>query len=205
MTGNSDQSRTPGNGAETSDVPDWEDEYVDRVSDRLMFNYDLSKDRRIDGERFTLFGELRVENAKQFFHPALSYGHHEAVEHLFVRRESSVSVADLERLVDLGHELADEWIDPSERHFSTDFTFVVVVPEIPQAVGEHVTNFGDRTLLKYGYHGHYEVNLVVVSPEETDCVASENADVRKAFVLWERNESTERPGLLGRLSGYLRS
>ena len=66
-------------------VPDWDDEYLDRVSDRLMYNYDLEKDRRVGGERWDLYGEMRVLSQKQFFHPALSYADHEAEEYLFVR------------------------------------------------------------------------------------------------------------------------
>jgi len=102
-------------------VPDWDDEYLDRVSDRLMYNYDLEKDRRVGGERWDLYGEMRVLSQKQFFHPALSYADHEAEEYLFVRHESRPTVAELERLVDLGNELADERVVADEEHFGTDF------------------------------------------------------------------------------------
>ena len=182
------------------DVPDWDDEYLDRVADRLQFNFDLRKDHRIRGESFSFYGELRMESAKQFFHPALSYGRHESNEHLFVRRAGRVTVGDLEALVALGHDLAGEWVAGDEEHFSTDFTFVVLVPEIPADVREFVAGFSDRTLLKYGYHGHYEINLLVVAPRLEELVTSENADVADAFALWPREE---RRGLLSRLAGRL--
>ena len=177
------------------DVPDWDDEYVDRVSDRLMYNYDLEKDYRVRGERFTLYGQLEVHSEKHFFHPALSFGHHDAREHLFVQRAENATVADLERLVELGHELADEWITADEEHYSTDFTFVLVAPTLSESVREFVSGFKDRTLLKYGYYGHYEINLVAVAPEEEDIVASSEATVEEAFRLWEPIEKSE-PGLL---------
>ncbi|ADB61858.1 hypothetical protein Htur_2990 [Haloterrigena turkmenica DSM 5511] len=166
-------------------VPDWDDEYLDRVSDRLMYNYDLEKDRSVSGERWDLYGEMRVRSQKQFFHPALSYADHEAEEYLFARRESRPTVAALERLVDFGHDLADERVVPNEEHFGTDFTFVLVADELPDDVREFVDGFRDRTLLKFGYHGHYEVNLVVVVPDAEDHVASEAADVAEAFTLWD--------------------
>ncbi len=97
---------------EVPGVPEWDDEYLDRVSDRLMYSYDLERDRRVRDERFALYGRIEVENRKQFLHPAISYGHHEKVGHLFVRRVDRVSVADLDRLADLGEALADEWIEP---------------------------------------------------------------------------------------------
>lgn len=177
------------------DVPDWDDEYVDRVSDRLMYNYDLEKDYRVRGERFTLYGQLEVHSEKHFFHPVLSFGHHDAREHLFVQRADGATVADLERLVELGHELADEWITANEEHYSTEFTFVVVAPTISESVREFVSEFRDRTMLKYGYFGHYEINLVAVAPEEEDVVASSEATVEEAFRLWEPIEKDE-PGLL---------
>ena len=178
------------------DVPDWDDEYVDRVSDRLMHNYDLEKDRTVRGEAFALYGQLEVHSEKHFFHPALSFGHHDAREHLFVRRTDGASVADAERLVELGHELADEWIAADEEHYSTDFTFVLVAPTISEDLREFISGFRDRTMLKYGYYGHYEINLVAVAPEDDDIAASDEATVEEAFRLWEPIE-TDRPGLLG--------
>ncbi len=180
-------------------VPDWEDEYLDRVSDRLLYNYDLEKDHRAGGERWDLYGKLRVRSQKQFFHPALSYADHEAEEYLFARRESRPTVAELERLVDLGHDLADERVVPDEEHFGTDFSFVLVADEISDDVRSFVEDFRDRTLLKFGYHGHYEVNLVVVVPEAEDHVASEAADVVEAFTLWD-DVTTPDEGFLSRFA-----
>jgi len=188
------------------DVPNWDDEYLDRVGDRLRHSYDLAKDHQVDvggsvaGGRFDLYGRLAITSQRHFIHPNLTYGHHEQTEHLYARRAESVTVADLEALVELGHDLADERVVASEEHFSTDFTFALIVPEIPEKVRSFVDGFSDRTLLKYGYHGHYEVNLVVVAPEREDVVASESADVARAFALWESGDEGESSsGLLSRL------
>jgi len=183
------------------EVPVWEDEYVDRVSDRLMFNYDLEKDQRVRGEPFTLTGTLRMESHKQFLHPSIRYGHHETMEHLFVQRRDGVRVSDLERLVSLGHDLADERVEADEEHFGTDFTFVVLAPEIPGDVREFVADFKDRTLLKYGYYGRYEIHLLVVAPESETMVGSRNADIQDAFRLWEPLERDR--GLVARLKRRL--
>ena len=180
-------------------VPDWDDEYLDRVSDRLMYNYDLEKDRHAGGQRWDLYGEMRVRSQKQFFHPALSYADHEAEEHLFARRESRPTVAQLERLVGLGHELADEHVVADEEHFGTDVTFVLVADELPDDVREFVDGFRDRTLLKFGYYGHYDVNLVVVVPESEEHVASEAADVAEAFTLWD-DVTTPEEGFFSRFA-----
>ena len=189
-------------GAIDRDAPDWDDEFVDRVGDRLFTSYDLTKNARVDGERFTLRAELRMERYKQFFHPALSYGHHESAEHLFVRRVDRTSVAELERLVAFGHDLADRWIEPSEEHFSTEFTFALVVGEIDPDVRKFVADFRDRTFLKRGYYGHYEINLVVVAPKVEELSASTNADIADAFRFWEPDD-TERAGVIGRLADRL--
>ena len=191
--------------AEYPDVPDWDDEYVDRVSDRLMFNYDLEKDYRVRGESFTLYGEMRLESQKQFLHRSINYANHESREHLFVRRADSVSRADLEALAELGHDLADEWIVANEEHYGTDFTFAVVAPEIPENVREFVAGFADRNLLKLGYYGHYEVNLLVAAPDDEAVVESGNADVAAAFRTWtDVPEAREPAGLLARLVDRLR-
>ena len=193
-------------GIDLSDVPDWADEYLDRVSDRLMFNYDLEKDRRVRGERFDLFGEMRIESEKRFFHPALNYANHETREFLFARRVPTATLTELERLVDLGHELAGEWIDADEEHFGTDFTFVLVADAVPEDVRTFVADFSDRTLLKFGYYGHYEVNLAVVAPEADDAVASEGADAARAFTLWDDVDPTAGSGrgVVARLLDRLR-
>jgi hypothetical protein len=195
--------RTPADAEDATpeDVPDWDDEYVDRVSDRIMFNYDLEKDVTIEGESFALRGELRIESHKQFFHPAITYGHQQAYEHLFLTERGPVRVSDLERFVDLGHTLADEWVDPDEEHYATDFTFVAVTDEIPDAVRSHVASFEDRELLKYGYHGHYEIHLAVVAPDREDLVVSPNADVTDALRIWAPIEPD--PGFVARLKRRL--
>lgn len=180
-------------------VPTWDDEYFDRVSDRLMYSYDLERDYTVDGERFDLYGEYRMRRQKQFFHPALSYGDHETEEHLFARRLDRPTVRELESLVDLGHDLAADWIVPSEEHFETVFTFIVVADEIPEEVASFVEGFRERELLKFGYYGHYEINLVIVAPDAEHAVASQEADVADAFALWGEIEQ-EREGLLSRFA-----
>jgi hypothetical protein len=201
-----DDERTERAGGEAAtpapDVPDWDDDYVDRVSRRLMYNYDLEKDVSERGERFDLYGRLSMESEKHFFTPLLSYAHHETHEHLFLRRRDSLTPADLDALVELGDELADDWIEADEEHYGTEFTFVTVVPEITDEVREYVDGFRDRTLLKYGYFGHYEINLAVVAPAENDVVTSEVADIREALTTWKEIES-EEPGLLGLIARRL--
>ncbi|MFW6317824.1 MAG: hypothetical protein ACOC06_05065 [Halorubrum sp.] len=166
-------------------VPDYDDEYLDRVSDRLMYSYDLDRDVAVDGERFEMTAEMRVRNQKQFLHPALSYADHDMMEFLFARRVSTPSVGELERLVEFAHDVADERIEADEEHYETDVTVVLVADRIPDAVADFVDGFRDRTLLKFGYYGHYEVNLVAVAPDRESLVASENADTAAAFRLWE--------------------
>jgi len=180
-------------------VPTWDDEYFDRVSDRLMYSYDLDRDVTVRGEPFDLRGELRVRNQKQFLHPALSYADHESREHVFARRVDRPTVADLDRLVELGHDLAEDWIEADEEHFETNVTFVLVADAIPEDVRSHVSGFRERTLLKFGYHGHYEIHLLVVAPEREDLVASEEADLSEAFRLWEAVEP-EPEGFFSRLA-----
>lgn len=180
--------------AADADIPDWEDEYLDRVAGRLMFNYDLERDRTVDGETFALYGRLEMSSKKHFFHPSLRFGYHESTEHLFARRRPSVTVDKLEHLVELGHELADEWIVPNEQHFSTEFTFVTLADRIPDDVRAFVDGFRDRNLIRYGYYGHYDIHVVVVAPDRDDIVASSEADVEEAFRLWEPIEKQE-PGL----------
>lgn len=183
-------------------VPEWENEYFDRVAARLAANYDLEKDCRARDERFDLYGELAVRNQKQFLHPSISFAQHDSTEHLFARRVDRVRTAELDRLVELGHALADEWIVPSDEHYSTEFTFALVADAFDDGVREHVSGFSDRTLLKFGYHGHYELNLIAVVPAEEELVASANADVAAAFSPWEPIER-EESGLLARLAGRL--
>ncbi|MUW14331.1 hypothetical protein GJ633_06410 [Halorubrum sp. CBA1125] len=167
-------------------VPDYDDEYLDRVSDRLMYSYDLDRDVVVDGERFELSAEMRVRNQKQFLHPALSYADHDMMEYVFARRVSTPSVGELERLVAFAHGVADERVEAHEQHYGTDVTVVLVADRIPDDVAGFVEGFRDRTLLKFGYYGHYEVNLVVVAPDREELVASESADTAAAFRLWER-------------------
>lgn len=186
------------------DRPDWEDEYLDRVADRLMFNFDLEKDVSAEGEPFDLGGELRIEREKHFLHPSLNYANHESQEYLYARRQKSVSVADLERLADLGSDLAEDRFELHDEHFSTDVTFVLVVPEVPSDVADFVEGFSGRTLVRWGFQGHYEINLVVVAPDAESIAASENADVSRAFRTWEPIERVENSGLLRRIAQKLR-
>jgi hypothetical protein len=198
MTGAVPKSELPDEIVE--EVPHWTDDpYFDRVGDRLMYNYTLERDHRLRGERWDLYGEMRVLNQKQFFHPALSYGDHESEEYLYARRVDRPTVGELKRLVKLGHDLADERVSGNEEHYRTDFTFVLVADEIPDEVRSFVEGQRERTLLKYGYYGHYEVNLGVVVPDEQVAVAGEATDVVEAFVLWEDVTQPEE-GVLSRLA-----
>ncbi|WP_416838098.1 hypothetical protein [Haloferax sp. DFSO52] len=196
---NSGEGRTDSSGPAEVDVPDWEDEYLDRVSDRLMFSYDLEKDYRAGGEYFDLFGTMHIETQKQFLHRSINFANHYMDEYLLARRTTSATRAEVERLVDLADTLATELIEGTEEHQGTDFTFVLVAPHISDDVRSFVKSFSRRKLLKFGYHGHYEVHFVVVAPDEEDVVASEHADVARAFTLWEDPTTEPTPGLLTRV------
>jgi len=188
-------------GAPGEDVPVWDDDYLERVSGRLLHNYDLERDRTAAGEHFDLYGEMRMRSQKHFLHPALSYAEHRATEHLFAKRVDGAGVADVERYVDLGHDLAEEWIEADEEHYGTDFSFVLVVPRITDDVREFVTGFKARTMIRYGYHGHYEINLVVVAPDAEEIVTSRSTDLDRAFAVWSSADEAgdDSPGLLDRL------
>jgi hypothetical protein len=204
MSDAEDISTAPESEAEAdADLPDWDDDYLQGVAERLKFNYDLEREHAAGGEDFDMYGRLYVQSQKQFLHQSLNWANYETVEHLFVRRADGVSTADLDALVELGHDLADDWIEPDEEHQGTDFTFVLVVPDIPEEVRSYVDGFRDRTLLKYGYYGAYEVNLAVVAPDREAAVGSSEADVTTAFELW-RDLDAEPSGLLGRLRALLR-
>lgn len=195
------------------DVPVWDDEYLDRVARRLAHHYDLEADRTVDGERFDLYGELHVRHERHAIHPALTFGHHEAHEYLFATRIDRPTVADLERLEEFGERLAEGerrseshaegetetddggWVDAHEDHYSTDFTFVVIARECPDSVREYVDGYRNRTLLRYGYNGHYERNLVVVVPDREASVSSVEADVERAFRVWEPIVKSDRSRL----------
>ncbi|WP_284010206.1 hypothetical protein [Haloarcula pelagica] len=189
--------------SEDPDLPSWDDQYLRSVADRLKFNYDLERDRTVRGESFEMYGRLAIESQKQFLHQSINWANYETAEHLFVRRVDGVSRADLEHLVELGHDLADEWIDADEEHQGTEFTFVLVVPRIPDGVRSFVDGFRDRTLLRYGYYGDYEINLAVVAPERETAVASSEADTAVAFQLWRDPAELTPSGLLGRLRSWL--
>lgn len=204
MSNAEERSTAPESEAEADDdLPSWDDDYLQRVAERLKFNYDLEREYTAGGDAFEMYGRLYVQSQKQFLHQSLNWANYETVEHLFVQRVDGVSTADLDALVDLGHELADDWIEPDEEHQGTDFTFVLVVPTIPESVHRYVDGFRDRTLLKYGYYGAYEVNLAMVAPDRQDAVGSSEADVAAAFELW-RDLEAEPSGLFGRLRELLR-
>ena len=93
----------PESHPDLAEVPDWEDEYIDRVSDRLMHNYDLERDFTVEGRRFDLYGRLFVESEKHFFHPVLNYANHRTVEHLFARRFDRVDRRGPTRPATPGH------------------------------------------------------------------------------------------------------
>ncbi len=173
------------------EVPTWSDEYLDRVSDRLLHNYDLEKDIVVNGESFDMGGEMRIESQKHFLHSSLNYANHEAREYFYSRRQDDIDVADLESLVSKGHDIAEKRVEHTDQHFSTDITFVIVVPTYDDAVAEFVDSFADRNLLSFGFHGHFEINLVVAAPAERRLVHSKNVDMWKAFQTWEPIPSPE--------------
>ena len=187
-----------------SGVPEWDDTYLDRVSDRLLFNYDLTQNKQVNGETFNMYAEMRLESHKHFFHPALDYANHETHEHVFVTQIDRPHVETVERFITLGHDLSDDstWLDPDEEHFGTEFTFVVIAETVPESVESFVSSFRDRNLLKFGYYGHYEIHLIVVAPDRKEAVASEQADTIQAFTLWQ-DVTDEQSGLISRIRGML--
>lgn len=118
------------------------------------------------------------------------------------RRVRPIEPASVDRHVTLGHELAAAWIDADHEHFSTEFTFVLVAESIPEPVRRRVSELDERTLLSYGFTGHYDVHVVVVVPGAETLVASDGADVAEALATWDPLER-ETPSLLDLVSRRL--
>ena len=183
-------------------VPVWEDQYLDSVARRLLHHYDLERDYVVDGERFDLYGHLEVRHERHALHPSLTFAYHETEEHLFATRVDRPTLADIERFEALGERLAAEWIDADENHYSTDITFAIVADELTEDARRYIKSYRNRTLLRKGYYGHYELNLLVVVPDREESVASEQADAEQAFRIWEPIVK-ESPGPLSRLINWL--
>ncbi len=184
------------------EVPVWDDEYFDSVGLRLLHHYDLERDYVVEGERFELYGRLHVLHERHAAHPSLTFANHETEEYLFAKRIDRPTVADIDRLEALGEHLADEWVTANENHYSTDFTFTVVATELSDRVRERIDGYQNRNLLKFGYFGHYEINLIAVVPEKEMTIASKEADAEQAFRVWEPIVKRE-PGRLSRLISWL--
>lgn len=185
-----------------AEVPVWDDGYLDSVALRLLHHYDLQREYTVDGEQFELYGHLEVKHERHAIHPSLTFAHHRTEEHLFATRTTSLSTAELQRLEALGEQIADEWIDADENHYSTDITFAIIAEVLPTEVREYIDGYRNRTLLRKGYYGHYEINLIAVSPDREETVGSQEADAEQAFRVWEP-VVTETPGRLSRFIDWL--
>ncbi len=185
------------------DVPRWDDAYLNSVALRLCHHYDLAREyTEVRGERFRMYGELSVRHERHVLHPSITFAQHEAEEYVFVTEHERPRVSDLEALEAIGEQLAEEWVEADEDHYSTDFTFVVVAKELSEDVREFVSTYENRTLLKFGYYGHTEINLVVVAPENETSVGSRSGEIEQAFRVWEPLDPDE-PGRLSRLLAWL--
>lgn len=185
-------SDTPGH------IPELTDPYLETVGQRLVHNYDLESDYTVNGEQFDLYGYLEVHNKRQVLHPALSVGHHEAREHVFLKRTETLSEADLDRVIELGHALAEEWITADEEHYSTEFIFAFVTTSLAAPVSNRIEELDERTLLKFGYHGHYDIHIAAVDPTQQHLVSNAAFDLTEALRTWDPVSGTD-PGLVTRL------
>lgn len=184
-------------------VPRWEDEpYLEAVALRLLHHYDLWQEYEVDDRQFPMYGQLYIQNERHAMHPSLSFAEHTSREHVFVVREDRPTRSTIDDLEAFGEQLADRWIEASEDHYSTDFTFAVVAETLADDVQSAVADYRNRTLLRYGYHGHYEINVLVVAPDEERLVESENTDLGSAFRTWESIER-DQSGLVGRLLDWI--
>ncbi len=179
-------------------IPELTDPYVEAVGQRLVHNYDLEGDYTVNGERFDLYGYLEVHNQRQVLHPALSVGHHESREHVFLKRTETLSEADLDRMIELGHALAEEWITADEEHYSTEFIFVFVCSSLSDPVSNRIEELDERTLLKFGYHGHYDIHIAAVDPAQQHLVSNAAFNLTEAVRTWEPVGGTDS-GLMPRV------
>ncbi|WP_247730803.1 hypothetical protein [Halovivax limisalsi] len=184
------------------ELPRWDDEYLNRVARRLAPHYDLERDYAVDGERFPMYGELRIQHQRHVLHPSVTFAEHRTQEHVFVCEIDRPTVGDLTALGALGDRLAADRVDADEDHYSTDFTFAIVADAIADDVADFVEGYSNRTLLRGGLRGHTEVNLIAVVPDAETSVASASADVEQAFRVWESIDPDE-PGLLGRVLSWV--
>lgn len=156
------------------------DEYIDIISEKLTYNYNVEKEKDLNGTMFDLHAICNVNNSKFIGSKKIVVYAYDNNSYIYVKNFKTLSIEDVRNVLDANAEKLLTSTQVDSEHMSTHYTIVFVTESsLPSELKNFIKKYRKQKSYAFGFKGWSSIGVVLVSLGENEIVY--NKDARKIY------------------------
>lgn len=141
--------------------------YIEELEKKLVNNFDLCRDYKVNGEKYDLFAKYHLRSEKYFFSKSAKIYGMENNEYILIKTFTSFDKDDFDLYKNRIIKAIDKLVEAHVEHMSSIVTAVIVVEEgeekITNDVIERISSFKHHKGFSFGFKGWVDIRMLLVS------------------------------------------
>lgn len=141
--------------------------YIEELEKKLVYNFDLCRDYKVNGEKYDLFAKYHLRSEKYFFSKSAKIYGIENNEYILIKTFTSFDKDDFDLYKNRIIKAIDKLVEAHGEHMSSIVTAVIVVEEfqdrIKKDVLERISSFKYHKSFSFGLRGWVDIRILLVS------------------------------------------
>lgn len=150
--------------------------YLENVSEKLKYNFDLIEIPEFDGIKFSLAAKSNIRNERFVATKGTVIYAYENNEYCFIRVMDDVTLEGVDDTFNALKKAMDDFVVPNDEHMSTVFTGIILTTgNVDANLEDIIKKFKYQKSYKLGFHGWTSIRLVVVEISSGKVITSREA------------------------------
>ncbi|MFV0499677.1 MAG: hypothetical protein ACK5NF_06595 [Bacilli bacterium] len=157
--------------------------YIDDVSERLSFYYDIKSDQIINNTFFDLYAVSNVQNSKYMGSKKVVVYAYNNNSYIYIKKEKVITIDSIVEVLDKNVEILLNQSRDDDNHMSTHYTFVFVSDTtIDNETIKFVKKYRKQKSYSFGLNGWSSIGIILISLNNNTVINNKDAKrIAKAF------------------------
>lgn len=141
--------------------------YIEELEKKLVNNFDLCRDYKVNGEKYDLFAKYHLRSEKYFFSKSAKIYGIENNEYILIKTFTSFDKDDFDLYKNRIIKAIDKLVEAHVEHMSSIVTAIILFEEgeeeITTDVIERISSFKYHKGFSFGFKGWVDIRMLLVS------------------------------------------
>lgn len=150
--------------------------YIEELENKLMRNFDLNRDYKIDDEEYDLFARYYLRSEKYFLTKSAKIYGMESNEYILVKKYSYLDNRRFDAFTNKMIDSIDKLVEPHEEHMASIITGVILIDKLQDEIDDillkKISKFKYHKGFSLGLKGWVDVRIILVSLKDRLIIAN---------------------------------